>query len=454
MKITHLKSEGLKHFFEANVPANYIAEKVQKKLEAISKTAKIKGFRPGKIPLNILNVNYGPRATNEVINEIIDETTAKGVEEKKLKPAASPKVELGDFEEGKDFKIKFEIESLPEVVLKDLSKIKISGLKVKIQDSDVKKRIDEFAERIEETEPVKTDRKTKEGDYLIVDFQGWIDGKAIEQGNGVKDFKVKLGSGKFIKEFEQNLIGKSVGEEVKMEFKFPDEIKDSEIAGRPAKYEVKIKAIHERKKVALDDELAKHYRAKNFEEFKKDVENLVKNTGESQTFMYNKRQLLDALDKQYDFEIPATMLENEYKSIRHQSAHEGHSHGADGECVYPEDEKMSVKDREKQEKQFHAIAARRVRLGLVLTEIGNQEKITVTTDELGNALRREMMYYPGQEKQIADYYTNNAQAMMQLRAPIFEDKVMKHLLSQVKIDEKEVTLDQLEKEMKKLDDEE
>lgn len=453
MKVTHTKADGLRHYFEANIPAGDIAKRVETKLTEIAKTAKIKGFRPGHIPLNIMKVNYGAKATNDALSAIIDECTAKGIADKKIKPATSANIDLGDYKEGKDLHIKFDVESLPEITLKDFSKIKIKGLKPKVVEGDVTKRLEEYAAAVEQTEPIKADRKSKAGDYLLVDFQGWVDGQPIEQGKGVKDFKVKLGSGRFIKEFEENLIGKKAGEEVKMEIKFPDDIKDSEIAGKSAKYEVKIKEIHEGKKAAIDDELAKHFRAKNLLEFRKDIELLVRDNSDHQAYMYNKRQLLDELDKEYNFAIPASMVENEYKNIRHQISHD-HGHGADGECVYPEDAKLSAKEREKQEKQYREIAARRVRLGLVLTEVGNQEKISVSSDELGKAIRREMAHYPGQEKQIAEYYTNNAQAMMQLRAPIFEDKVVQHLLSKVKMDSKEVTVDQLAKEIEKMDTEE
>jgi trigger factor len=432
MQAVVLKEKGLSREIEVTVTAKEISERVDARLIEVMKTIQLPGFRKGKVPMAIAKQKYGRAVMGEVLELAVNETTDKVMKEKGLKPAMQPKIEVKEFDEGKDLKYSIEVEILPEIKVKDFKGLKLT----KQTASPDKKAVDESLERIAagntSSEAIKDKRASKTGDILVMDFHGrTADDNKAHPGMHAHGHNLKLGSGQFIPGFEEQLIGKKAGETVEVKVSFPEAYHAAELAGRDAIFDVQIHEIHEEKKGAIDDELAKRLGMKDVAALKKAVEEQLQKELDGHSRLKLKKDLLDKLDDLHKFDVPPGMLDLEHKTIVRQVEMEQEYSGSK--------EKLSEADK----KELLDIANRRVRLGLILAEIGNTNKITVNDAELQRAVITEAQRYRGQEKEVFDYYAKNRQALESLRAPIFEDKVVDFILELADVADKKVSVEEL-----------
>jgi trigger factor len=437
MQVKDIKEEGLKIELEVTVPANDIKKKQEVRLKEVGKTAKLPGFRPGKVPMKMLEQKYGRAVMGEVLELVVNDATAKVFKDKNIRPAMQPKIEVKEFDEGKDLVFTMALEKLPKVEVMDLKGLKLTRPVAKIDAKQIDETLERIAKNNQATKPIEGDRATKKGDIAIITFHGRTKDDGVEhQGMHAHGVELELGSNRFIPGFEDQLIGKKAGETVEVNVTFPKDYGATELAGREAIFDTVIEAIHEAAPAEINDELAKKLGMEDVAALRAAVEQQMKAEYDMHSRMKVKRQLLDILDEKHDFDIPEGMVAAEYEGILKQIEAERAANPAENGAV--------LKDEEKEELQL--IAERRVRLGLILSEVGSQNKVSVNDKELQRAVIMEAQKYPGQEKMVFEYYQKNRNAMEMLRAPIFEEKVVELIFKDAEISEKEISVEELTKE--------
>lgn len=435
MKVQVTKEDGLKRELTISVPSNDIATKEQSKLQEIAKTIKVAGFRPGKVPVNVVKQRHGDAVKSEVLQEVINDTTTKALTDKKFKPAMQPNIEIKTFEDGKDLEYTVNFEMIPPIEIKDVSKLKLEKMVTKVSKKEIDDALERIAENNRETKTVESKRALKDGDIALIDFDGQVDG---ERRPGMKGegHELELGSGQFIPGFEEQLVGKKAGDEVSVKVTFPDPYMSEDLAGKEAVFDVKIHEIKEYNTPTIDDEFAKKLGLEDEKDLREKIEEQIASEYDNYSRSRMKRDLLDLLADEYDFEVPESLIKAEFNSIWEQVKRETEAQKAQGEEV-------EFEDTEETRKEYEEIAVRRVRLGLLLSEIGTNNNVTVSREDLNQALIAEARKYQGYERQVFEYYQNNPQAMDSLKAPIFEDKVVDYIFENASITEKEVSVDTL-----------
>jgi trigger factor len=432
MKVSVLKQDGLSRELEVTVPAATILKSVEAQLVSYGKKAKIAGFRPGKIPMPILKKNYGRMILGEVLDKTVQDSMANALREQDLRPAMQPKIALKDgesFDEGKDLVYTMSLEVLPTFDVMDLSKVKIEKPVAKVEDKVVQETLDRVAKSNRSFVKVEDGRAAKMGDTVVLDFNGQTKEGVSLPGMSGKDMTVELGSGQLIPGFEDQLVGQKSGAHCHVDVTFPADYGMKELAGKDAMFHCDIKEIREAAESKIDAALAEKLGFENIDTLKDAV---VKNISEDYAQLSRlrlKRALLDALDANHSFELPQGMVDMEYESIVKQMEQEKKQAGEE------------ITDAEKEE--LKPIAARRVRLGLVLAEIGRANKIEVKQEELYKAIYAEARKFPGQEQQVIEFYSKNPQVIESFRAPIYEDKVIDYILTVATVTDKEVSIDDL-----------
>ncbi len=440
MDITETLNEGLKRAYRITLPAAELDAKVDQKLREAQPDIQMKGFRKGKVPLALLRRQFGERLMGEVMQEAIDEALRKHFEESGDKPAGQPQVRMEneDWKPGEDVVVALSYENLPEMPEVDFSGIELERLVVSIDDAEVEKALERLAEEARSYEDREEGAAAEEGDQVVIDFVGRIDGEAFE-GGAAEDYPLVLGSGAFIPGFEEQLVGAKAGETRDVRITFPEDYGNKDLAGKEAVFEVKVKAVKAPKAAEIDDELAKRYSAENLEALRAQIRERLAAEYADAARQIMQRRLLDKLDEMLDFELPPSLVEAEAKQIAHQLWHEehpeehGHEHG-------------EIEPTEEHEK----LARRRVKLGLFLAEVGRRHDITVSEEELTRALMEEARRYPGQEAAFFQWVQQNPEVQAQIRAPIFEQKVVDFIFELAKVTEREVSKDELEKEIEAL----
>jgi len=446
MQVTELAADGLKRQFKIVVPAGDLSAKVDERLVEMARTAQMPGFRPGKVPVGLLKKQYGQALFGEAVEQAVNSSTAKAIEDRGLKPALQPRVDLKQLEEGKDVEFEVAIEVLPEIGKLDFSDIELERLKAVVPDKDVDEAIERIAKANREQKPVDPPRPAQKGDAIKLDFVGSVDGTEFP-GGAAQDYTLELGSASFIPGFEDQLIGAEVGKPVDVKVTFPADYGNTELAGKEAVFKCTIKEIHEFVDKPADDELAKKNNFENLEAMRKAVGERIGQDYARISRSMIKRQLLDKLAEAHKFAVPEGLVEGEFKAIW-QRIEEAKKAG----------EKLED-DEDKMRQEYRDIAERRVRLGLLLADVGRSNSIEVTPEELNQAVMREAMRYPGQERQVLEFYGKNAELKEQLRAPIFEEKTVDFILELAKVADKPVTPEELLKaareaeEKKEKDDE-
>ena len=442
MQVTETLNEGLKRGYNITVSAADLDAKVNEKLAEAAPDIEMKGFRKGKVPMALLKKQFGPRVLGEAMQESVDSAMNKHFEETGDRPAMQPKVEMTneDWKEGDDVEVSMEYEALPEIPDVDFAKIKLEKMVVKPGDDAVDEALQNLAENAQNFEDRKKTAKAKDGDQVVIDFVGKVDGEAFE-GGAAEDFALVLGSGQFIPGFEDQLIGVKAGEEKAVEVTFPEEYNAENLAGKAAVFDVTVKAVKEPKPAEIDDELAKKFGAEDLAALKGQITERLEAEYGGAARAVMKRKLLDELDKAVKFDLPPSLVDAEAGQIAHQLWHEenpdvqGHDHPE----VEPTDEHKKL-------------AERRVRLGLLLAELGQKAEVQVSDAEMTQAVMNQARQYPGQERQFFEFVQQNPQMRQQIQAPLFEDKVVDHIFEQVTVKEKEVSKDDLQKAVEKLEE--
>ncbi|SJZ46610.1 trigger factor [Enhydrobacter aerosaccus] len=432
MQVTELSAEGLKRQFKIVVPAGDLSAKVDERLAELARTAQMPGFRPGKVPVGLLKKQYGQALYGDALEQAVNQSTAKAIEDRGLKPALQPKVDLKELGEGKDVEFEVAIELLPEIGQLDFSGIELERLKADVPEKDVDDALDRIAKANREQKPVDPPRPAQKGDAIKLDFVGSVDGVEFPGGKA-EDYVLELGSGNFIPGFEDQLVGAEIDKPIDVKVTFPAEYGAKELAGKDAVFKCTVKEIREFVDKPADDELAKKNNFENLEAMRKAVSDRIGQDYARISRSMVKRQLLDKLADAYKFAVPDGLVEAEFDSIWRR-IEEAKKNG----------EKFEG-DEEKLRKEYRDIAERRVRLGLLLADVGRSNSIDVTPEELNQAVMREAMRYPGQERQVLEFYGKNAELKEQLRAPIFEEKTVDFILELAKVTDKSVTPEELMK---------
>ena len=444
MQVTETLNEGLKRKLSVTIPAADLNTRLDAKLEELKGQANIKGFRPGKVPLSYIRKQFGRSAMSEVMTDAINSTVSSTLDERKERAAAQPKVDLPDDQavinevlDGKaDLAFDVEYEVLPPVSLMKLDGVKLTKPVVDITDAELDAEVNRvFAQNRGYTD--KGDEGVVEnGDRLGLSFVGKIKGKPFDGGTS-DHAHLTVGSGEFIPGFEEQLIGMKKGETREIDVTFPKDYQSEELAGKKAQFEVTILHVDGPNEGELDDDFAKRLGLENLAALRDAVKAQMEAALASMSRQHMKRQILDALDEGHKFDVPAQLVEAEFNTIWQRVEHEVQSHGRSFE-----DEGTT---EEAAREQYRRIAERRVRLGLVVAEIGNQNEVNVTDEEHQQALIAEVRRFPGQEQQVYDYYRKNPQALASLRAPVFENKVVDFIAEKGEITETKMSREELAK---------
>jgi len=438
MQIKTIKEEALEKQYSVTMTAEEIDQRVDDRLKEIGETVNIPGFRPGKVPMTVLKSRYEQSIMGEVLERAVNDSTMQAINENDIKPAMQPKIEVKSFETGKGLEYTMTIEILPEIKLMDLKKIELERKTAEPE----KKTIDEALERVtsnqKEFEDVKEKRAAKTGDALVIDFDGSVDGKSLPGMKG-EGYTLELGSNSFVDTFEEQLVGCKAGDHKTVTVTFPENYGNEELSGKEAVFEVDVHGLKKAVKPKMDDELAKKMGFESMSALTDAISEQIQADYNQMTRLHVKRQLLDALDVAHKFDVPPGMLESEYENILHQLAHQDGSHHHGEECNHEADLSESEK------KEYRQISERRVKLGLVLAEIGRENKIDVSQAELQQAVIGEARRYPGQEKEVFEYYQNTPQALESLRAPIYEEKTVDFILEICSVIDTKVKFDELVK---------
>ncbi len=434
MNVKEGKSKGLNKKYTVTIAAADFAAAVDKKLSSVAKNIKLPGFRAGKAPKSMIEQKYRPSILGEVLDDMIRDASNKVIEDNKLRPAVTPDIKIEKFEDGKDIEFTIETEVLPEITLGDFSKISLKKYTAKVPAEEIEKAIKYMADSRRDTVKIEKARAAKKGDVAVIDFVGSIEGVEFKGGKG-NDYPLELGSNSFIPGYEDQLIGHKAGETVEVKTTFPENYHAKDLAGKEALFVTTIKELREYKPAEINDELAKSAGAKDLADLKKKIEERILQDYDATARIKLKRDLLDALDKEYKFEIPQKLIDAEYEAIEKQYKHaKEHGHL---------DEEEKKRDEKDVLAEYKEIALRRVKLGLLLSEIGSNAKVTLTADDINKAIANEARRYPGQEQMVYDYYVRNKEAVEALRAPAYEEKIVDYILSLAKVADTEVSVEEL-----------
>ena len=439
MQVTETKSEGLSREFKVALPANEIEEKISHRLKELARTAQMPGFRPGKVPVSVLRKKYGPSVLGEVLERAVKDSSQQAFAEKGLRPAMQPQIEITSFEDGGDLEYTIAVELLPEIKPVDFSKIKLERLIPKTDDAAMENTLADIAAAQGDSAAIKDDRETKTGDVLVIDFLGRVGGEEFAGGKA-EGYELTLGSGTFIPGFEEQLIGVKVGDKIEVKVKFPDSYGAAELSGKDAVFDVTVNELKEAVPSAIDDELAKKVGMENLEALKKSIREEQEREFNEMSRMILKRALLDELSAAHDFEIPEKLLDQEFDTIWKQFEEQRKKDKDAGRW-------SEEKTDDEHKKDFREIAERRVRLGLLLSEVGRANNVQISQEDVNSQLMAEARRHPGREKEVMEHYKNNPEAMEELSAPLYEEKVVNFILEQASITEKTATKDELIKTM-------
>jgi len=441
MQVTETSSSGLKRELKVVVAQNEINERFSVRLDEVKDRVQLKGFRKGKVPKAHLSKLYGRSVMAEVVQQAVEETSRKAISDRNERPAHQPNINFSEDKEeiervlsGKsDLAYTLSFEILPQITITDLTALKLEREVADVTDEAIDQAVADLVERSIKHEP-EAERAAGKGDRLTIDFVGRIDGQEFEGGKG-EDVALVIGEGQFIPGFVEGLDGAKAGEERLVKTRFPDDYPAKEVAGKDAEFSVKVKEVAKPIRPELNDEFAKTLGAQSLANLRELVRTRIGGEYAAVARMKLKRQTLDALDRAHDMTLPETLVSSEFESIWRRFARSLESEGKTiADAGKPEEELRA---------EYRKIAERRVRLGLVIGEIGDKQKIQVSQDELKRALIEQARRYPGQERFVYEHYEKNPAALVELRAPIFEDKVVAYILEQAKPTEKQVTVEEL-----------
>jgi trigger factor len=435
MQTVETLNEGLKRAFRITIPAKDIDARVDKELKSIAPQVRMPGFRPGKVPANLVRKMHGPALEQQALQTAVQEGVQKLMDEQKIRPAMQPSVELEEGGIGKDAVVKVEVETLPEVPEAKIEGLKIERLRVEPSDEMLDEAVMKLAQGQKSFDPAPAKQAARKGDLLIIDFEGKVDGETFEGGKG-EGMSIELGSGRLIPGFEDQLVGAKANDQLTVNVTFPEDYPTSYLKGRAATFDVTVNEVQVPREVKADDAFAQSMGLEGIDQLRGLLKNQVEQELGGLTRTHMKRQLLDKLAAAHNFPVPQSMVDAEFDQIWRQLDHEA-SHEADPAAARAE--------MEKDRAEYRSIAERRVRLGLLLSEIGQKAGVQVSQQEMNQLIAQAAQQYKPEDRQrFADYVRQDPMAAAQLRAPLFEDKVVDHLFSQAEISERVVKREELE----------
>ena len=434
MQVTETLTEGLKRQYKIAVPAADVEAQVTAKLAELAKKVSVPGFRPGKVPMNLVRQRYLGSVMGEVLEATVQSSSAKAMEERGLRPAFQPKVNVDSFELEKGVEFTIDLEVLPEITIADFASLEIERPTAPVADEDVEKGLEKLRSESRATKKVEEDRAAQAGDTIVIDFVGKDGGEPFQGGSGT-DFHLTLGSGMFIPGFEDQLIGAKVGEEKVLNVTFPADYHAENLKGKPVTFDVTVKELREPEQVELTDDFAKAFGLDSLDALKTAIRGQIEREYAAAGRLKAKRILLDKLDETHNFDVPPTLEDAEFNGIWTQFEQ--------AKAAGEKDPLLEGKSDDEVREEYKRIANRRVRLGLLLAEIGRVSNVQVEDQEIRAAIFNIARQYPGQERQVLEFFTNNQDAITQIRGPIFEDKVVDHILSTAKVTDKTVTPEEL-----------
>ena len=434
MQIKELKKEGLSHTYAVTVSKEDLASKLEEKIKEMQPQVSLKGFRPGKVPVGHIRKMFGQSIMKDLVEEVVNETSQQAINDNKIRPAGQPKVDLRangeEVTKGEaDLEYQLTVETIPEFEPVDPEKLKFTRLTHEANAKELDEEVAKLAEGQKSYEKKAKTAKAKKGDAVLINFVGTVDGEAFD-GGAMEGHQLVLGSGSFIPGFEEQLIGVKAGDEKDVKVTFPDPYQAADLAGKEAVFATKVIEVQGEKDAVIDDDFAQKFGVADLEALKAAVKTQYEGQLEMQTRMKLKRAILDELDKKHKFELPPNMVEMEFTNIWNQVQAEKEA----GQL----DEDDAKKSEKQLEKDYRKISERRVRLGLVLAEMGQKHEIQISNEEIQQAMIAEARQYPGQEQQVIEFYQKNPQAIAQLRAPIYEEKVVDLIIDKAKVTDKKV----------------
>ena len=445
MKISETKAEGLIREYSIVISAAEIDEQVSAKLAELATTVNMPGFRPGKVPMSVVKSRFGGQVQGEAMKNALDEGARQAIENNELRLASQPSVEITAYEDGKDLEAALSCEVMPEIDIPDLSKLSIEKPTLEAGDAEVDEALNNIADGNRPSVEVTSKRAAKAGDIVVIDFIGRIDGEAFE-GGAAEGHSLELGSNSFIPGFEDGLIGVKAGETRDVEVGFPEDYQAAHLAGKAAVFEVTVNELREKGEANIDDELATRLGFEDLAGLRDAVASQINGQHATALRQALKKNVLDALAGGDEFDVPPSLYASEYDNVAramnpNPPAHDhDHDHDHDHEHEHPAADEGMDDDAKAEAK---TVAERRVRLGLLLTEIGRVNNIEVTEDDTRQAVFEEARRYPGQEQQVLEYFQKNEQAMQQLAGPIFEDKTVDFILEMANVTEVETDVETL-----------
>jgi len=446
MQIIEANEDGLKRTIKVVVDAAEIEQRLASRLEQVKDNVQLKGFRKGKVPVAHIKKVYGRSLMTEVLQDAIRDTSEKAIRDRKERPAQMPAISLSEdqdeinqvIEGKKDLAYSMTFEVVPEIALTDFGTIELERLSAEVDDATLQNSIDDLLKRAGSFE-ADPERKAETGDRVTISYAGTINGEAFEGGSG-EGLSLVIGNAGFIPGFEDGIIGMGKGETREINCRFPDDYSVDTLAGKDAVFNVTVTEVEKPIEAVLDDEIAKAFGAENAENLKDLVRKQIQSEFDKASRIKLKRELLDKLEALHSFELPKSLVEREFEGIWRQVEQARKQQGEAAEDAGKSDEDLR--------KEYQAIAERRVRLGLVVGEIGAKNLVEVTQDEMRSALMEQARRYPGQEKFVYEYFEKTPGALQELRAPIFEDKVVDLVIEKAKVSEKKVTREELYEQVK------
>ena len=435
MQVTELESKGLKKSFKIVVGAAQINEQMETELKAAGERVKIPGFRPGFIPMKILQQRYGKSLQPDVLKAVINHASSDVIAKKKLKPAMTPQINIEDYKEGGDLAFTMSFESFPDMPEIAFDQITLERKTFEIEEKEIDESAARVAEHNPKFAPAAEGSKARSGNAVLIDFKGMVDGKAFD-GGSAEDFRLELGSGQFIEGFEEQLIGTRKGDDKIVNVTFPKDYPAQNLAGQEASFAVKVKDILIKETPEVNDEFTKTLGFADVRAFREAIRDRLMKEYDQVVRNQLKKQLFDTLEEKAEFEAPQSMVEMEFNTIW-ERLQEAKKRG---------DDIMADKDEEELKKEYQRIAQRRVKLGLLLADVGSRHKLQITREELGRAVMQQAGNYPGQEQQVMEFYRKHPERADDLRGPILEEKAVDFILSKVTFDDTKVSVDELVEE--------
>jgi trigger factor len=430
MQITETSVEGLKREYQVTIGAADIDKRMQRRLTQLAKDMRLPGFRPGKVPVSVVRQRFGQSILGEVLEETVNDSSSETLKERNIRPALQPKIEITSFGDGQDLVYAMKVELLPDVEVPDLASITLERLQPDLADEEVDDALKTLAERFRKAEPVEEGVAAETGDVLTIDFTGRIEGEEFPGGKAEGQV-IEIGAGKFIPGFEDQLLGAKAGDAVTVNVTFPAEYSAEHVAGKDAVFDVTVTEVKRKAPAVIDDSLAENLGMGDLAELRTVIRERMLADYARAGRQRLKRDLLDLLAQRHSFDVPPGMVEFEFGAIWKQYEEE-RERAKEAGTYQPEE----GDDEEKAKAEYRAIAERRVRLGLLLAEIGKTANILVTQDELNRAITAEARQYRGQEKVVLDYYKKHPEAVQALQAPIYEDKVVDYIVEHASVTDK------------------